>query len=237
MIRPIHLTFAASALAFAIACSGSNDPATSDPSGDGDGDSTGDGDGSGDGDGDTTTTGGTVGDGDGDGDGDTTTTGGTVGDGDGDSSGMLGDPPCSLTLTEAGEEIAKGVACTENDPQLCYRSCGPDNVGWKPETCSAGTYAEGDCSFPTGQDYSCYAIPETQHESCPTTVETMPQHGAACDVPACSTCTVDNQYLTSSGDVKVGFCTCKQPNNAGEREWTCSSGTAWPCPLGEGCSN
>lgn len=153
------------------------------------------------------------------------------------STTTLGDPPCDLTLTEAGEEIKKGVACTENDPQLCYRKCGPTGVGWKTEACQGGVYAEGDCQFPSGDgnEYSCFSIPEEQHADCPSTVEEMPQASQECDVPECNPCNVDNQYMTSSGNVKVGYCVCQPPSSDGSRSWSCASGTAWPCPLGEGC--
>lgn len=70
------------------------------------------------------------------------------------------DPKCDLTPTTAGEEIKKGTACTEADPQCCWRSCGPQSIGWKTEQCVAGVYAEGDCQFPPAGDYSCYAIPD-----------------------------------------------------------------------------
>jgi hypothetical protein len=57
-------------------------------------------------------------------------------------------PACFMGPTQSGEEIKKGTPCTAEDPQLCYRPCGPDQVGWKTETCLAGVYAEGDCTFP-----------------------------------------------------------------------------------------
>jgi hypothetical protein len=144
-------------------------------------------------------------------------------------------PACELTLSAAGEEIKKGTACTDEDPQLCWRTCGPQSSGWKSETCMARVYAEGDCVFPSDQTYECYAIPDEVPAECPTTTEEMPKASAECDVPECTLCNVENQYLTSSGEVKVGYCVCQPPNSAGTRSWSCSSGTAWPCPLGQGC--
>lgn len=153
----------------------------------------------------------------------------------GTSSGEDFTPACDLALSAAGEEIKKGVACTDDDPQLCWRKCGPQSVGWKSETCTSGVYAEGDCVFPTDGDYACFAIPEEQHADCPTTTEEMPQASAECDVPECNLCNVEDQYMTSTGEVKVGYCVCQPPNTEGTRTWTCASGTAWPCPLGQGC--
>jgi hypothetical protein len=151
------------------------------------------------------------------------TTGGTT----------LGDPSCDVTRTSAGAEIKKGVACTDQDPQLCWRTCGPGSVGWKSETCVAGSYAEGDCQFPVDGDYSCYAIPDAiDAEVCPSDV---PQATEACDVPECTLCNLGGEYLDSGGSVKMGYCVCNPPNADGARSWTCASDTAWPCPLGNGC--
>jgi len=181
-------------------------------------------------------------------------TGGTGGDpgtggsdgGTGGSSGSTGgtgggntdfSPQCDLSLTVAGEEIAKGVVCAPEDPQLCWRKCGPQGSGWKSETCSGGVYAEGDCVFPPDGDYACFKLPEpgALHAECPTDPALMPQASEDCTVPECNPCNVDGQYKTSSAEVKVGWCVCQPPNNAGTRTWTCASGTAWPCPLGNGC--
>jgi hypothetical protein len=144
-------------------------------------------------------------------------------------------PPCDLTRTMAGAEIAKGVACVAADPQLCYKTCGPQSSGWKSETCTGGVYAEGDCQFPANGDYSCFKIPTTLHASCPTDPAMTPQASQPCDVPECNACNTMGNYKTSSGEVKVGWCVCQPPNSSGKRSWTCASGTAWPCPLGQGC--
>ncbi len=151
----------------------------------------------------------------------------------GSATQTLGDPACDGMPTAAGEEIKKGVACTEEDPQLCWRTCGPGSVGWKSETCVAGSYAEGDCQFPADGDYSCYAIPDAiDAEVCPTEV---PQATKECDVPECTLCNLGGEYLDSGGNVKMGYCVCNPPNADGARSWTCASDTAWPCPLGNGC--
>ena len=163
---------------------------------------------------------------------DTTATDTTATDTSSNLGATLGDPPCDLTRTATGEEIKKGTACTDADPTLCWRGCGPQSAGWKSETCSGGSYIEGDCQFPPEDDYSCFAIPDMQSADCPT--ET-PQATLECDVPECTTCNVDNQYLTSSGEAKVGYCICQAPSADGSRAWSCASGTAWPCPLGQGC--
>jgi hypothetical protein len=144
----------------------------------------------------------------------------------------IGDPPCDLSTTAAGEEIKKGTACTEEDVQLCWRTCGPNSSGWKAETCEAGAYAEGDCEFPPEDDYSCYAVPETISADCPAEA---PQASSDCEVPECTVCNFENEYLTSSGEAKVGYCICQEPSSSGSRTWSCASGTAWPCPSGQGC--
>ena len=144
-------------------------------------------------------------------------------------------PACDLTLSVGGEEIKKGTACADEDPEICWRKCGPQSSGWKSETCTSGVYAEGDCVFPSDATYECYKIPEEQHAECPTTTEEMPQASQECDVPECNPCNVEDQYMTSSGEVKVGYCVCQPANSEGTRTWSCASGTAWPCPLGQGC--
>jgi hypothetical protein len=144
-------------------------------------------------------------------------------------------PPCYLGPTVSGnEEIKKGISCTDEDTQLCYRSCGPNQVGWKTETCVAGVYAEGDCSFPLEKDYSCYRIPEEiDTEACGLTA--APAATDECTAPLCMTCNFDGFYADTGSDVKEGYCVCREPDAMGIRRWTCASFTAWPCPLNQGC--
>ena len=144
-------------------------------------------------------------------------------------------PKCDLAPTAAGEEIKKGVACTEADPACCWRSCGPQSIGWKTEECVASVYAEGDCQFPPDADYSCYAIPAAIDTTvCPQ--DTPPQASMDCDVPECTVCNLDDTYFDSGGSSKTGYCVCQAPNSDGKRTWSCGSSSAWPCPLGQGCS-
>lgn len=143
-------------------------------------------------------------------------------------------PACFLTTTTLGEEILKGTSCTAADPKLCYRPCGPNQVGWKTETCTAGVYAEGDCTFPVDGDYSCYAIPdEINVAACGITAP--PAATDPCEAPLCTTCNYDGFYQDTGSDVKEGFCVCRTPDIGGVRRWTCASATAWPCPLNQGC--
>jgi hypothetical protein len=116
------------------------------------------------------------------------------------------DPPCSLGPTVAGLEIKKGTKCVAEDPQLCWRSCGPGATGWKSETCTSGIYVEGDCEFPSAIDYSCYSIPATiDMNACPSAI---PKGGDECDVALCTLCNVDGTYFDSSNNVKTGYCVC-----------------------------
>lgn len=143
-------------------------------------------------------------------------------------------PACFLQTTTAGEEIMKGTPCTAEDPQLCYRPCGPNQVGWKTETCLAGVYAEGDCTFPTDRTYECYKIPDPIDPSlCGLTAP--PAATDECSAPECYSCNYDGFYKDTGSDVKEGFCVCRAPGPDGVRRWTCASATAWPCPLHEGC--
>jgi len=145
-------------------------------------------------------------------------------------------PACFEQLSQNGEEIKKGTPCTPDDPQLCYRPCGPNQIGWKSETCLAGVYSEGDCTFPDGddRDYSCYAIPEQiDVEYCG--LEGPPFATDECDAPLCVVCNFEGQYQDTGDNVKDGFCVCREPDFEGVRRWTCASDTAWPCPFGRGC--
>jgi hypothetical protein len=164
----------------------------------------------------------------------------------GDSTGMpmtmaMFSPLCSaVPMTAAGAAPTKGGACTAMDPQLCYKTCGPEKSGVKSLTCAAdGTYAEmSGCTFDPTRDFSCYSIPEVATTICPN--ET-PQASQTCDVPSCMPCNstfglAGGQYFDSGGAAKVGWCVCQAPNAAGVRTWSCASDTAWPCPLGAGCS-
>ena len=80
-------------------------------------------------------------------------------------------PSCTGLTTAGGVAPTKGGTCTATDPALCYKTCGPQSIGFKQETCPSGggTYAEqSGCSFlPTG-DYSCYKLPATADPTCPT---------------------------------------------------------------------
>jgi len=143
-------------------------------------------------------------------------------------------PACFLTPTQSGEEILKGTPCTSEDPKLCYRPCGPDQVGWKTETCLAGVYTEGDCTFPPAKDYSCYAIPsEIDEGACGVTA--APAATDECDAPLCMPCNLSGFYQDTGSDVKEGYCVCREPDEGGVRRWTCASTTAWPCPFNRGC--
>jgi len=143
-------------------------------------------------------------------------------------------PACFLFTTVLGEEILKGASCTSADPQLCYRPCGPNQVGWKTETCTAGVYAEGDCTFPADGEYSCYAIPdEIDVVTCGLTAP--PAATDPCEAPLCTTCNYDGFYEDTGSNVKEGYCVCRTPDIGGVRRWTCASADAWPCPLNQGC--
>jgi hypothetical protein len=150
-------------------------------------------------------------------------TGGTTGTA---GSSGFGQPICGST--GAGTAIAKSVACTASDPQLCYKTCGPASIGVKSETCTTGAYMEmSGCSFDPGMNYSCYKIPTALDASCPTTI---PQAGQACTVATCVVCDVGGMYLDTSSMMKTGYCVCQASG-----KWTCAATNAWPCPGGTGC--
>ena len=149
-------------------------------------------------------------------------------------------PLCAGLTTAGGAVPTKGGTCTATDPSLCYKTCGPQSIGFKSETCPSGggTYAEqSGCSFlPTG-DYSCYKLPATADPTCPTVA---PQASTACTVATCVVCggTATAQttgYLDSTGAAKAGFCVCPAAGAGGTSKWSCASTTAWPCPQCTGC--
>jgi len=144
-------------------------------------------------------------------------TSGTAGAG-----GMSGDsfsPNCAMVpLTAAGLAPAKAGACTAADTQLCYKTCGPQSVGFKSETCTNGAYVEqSGCNFPKGMDYSCYKVPTAIDASCPATA---PQASQPCTVKACTLCNVANSYLDSTGASKPGYCVCPAPGASGTSKWS-----------------
>jgi hypothetical protein len=119
------------------------------------------------------------------------------------------------------------------DPQTCYKTCGPQSIGFKSETCTGGAYVEqSGCSFPSSQDFSCYKIPTTIDATCPTAT---PQASSACSVAPCVLCNVNNGYLDSSGAAKTGYCVCPALADGTPGKWSCAATTAWPCPAGTGC--
>jgi hypothetical protein len=170
----------------------------------------------------------------------TTATGGTtkpITTGAGGVAGTTGtttyEPLCSGLLTGTGAAPTKNGICTDTDPQLCYKTCGPQSIGFKSETCTAGVYVEqAGCSFPPG-DYSCYKIPAVIDPSCPVDV---PQGSTPCSVAPCTLCNVNGGYLDSSGAARTGYCVCPPPSSStGTAKWSCATTTAWPCPAAEGC--
>lgn len=141
-------------------------------------------------------------------------------------------PLCAGLTTAAGPAPTKGGACTAADPQLCYKTCGPESIGFKSETCMGSAYVEqSGCTFPADGDYSCFKIPATQDPSCPSTI---PQSSTPCTVAPCTLCNVNGQYLDSSGNSKTGYCVCPM-SSGGTSKWSCASTTSWPCPAGNGC--
>ncbi len=164
------------------------------------------------------------------------TTGGAPGSaGAGGTSGGMYTPSCAAVgNTAAGVAPTKGGACTAADPQLCYKPCGPQNTGFKSETCTAGLYQEqSGCSFPAEADYSCFKIPTTQDATCPATTITA---STACTTNMCTVCSdAMGNYYDSQNNLKVGYCVCPAPGASGTSKWSCASSTAWPCPVGKGC--
>jgi len=143
-------------------------------------------------------------------------------------------PPCYLSTTQAGDEILKGTPCTSADVKVCYRPCGPSQVGWKKEQCKAGVYAEEDCLFPEDMDFSCYRIPDVIDEAA-CGVTAPPAATGECTAPLCMPCNFEGSYQDTGADVKEGYCTCREPDAEGVRRWTCASTMAWPCPSSRGC--
>lgn len=142
-------------------------------------------------------------------------------------------PLCAGLTTAAGAAPTKGGACTAADPQLCWKTCGPQSTGYKSETCTNGAYVESStCTFPPDLDASCYKIPTTVDASCPTT---PPQASQVCTVAPCTPCNAGGSYLDSTGASKVGWCVCPMPGASGTSKWSCASTNSWPCPAGKGC--
>ena len=143
-------------------------------------------------------------------------------------------PLCAGLTTGAGMTPSKGVACTSTDPGSCWKTCGPQSVGFKSETCTASSYVEqSGCTFPPDQNYACYKIPASIDSSCPSQV---PQASQPCSVAACTLCNVGGNYLDSGGASKAGYCVCVGSElDGGTAKWSCASATAWPCPAGQGC--
>ncbi len=131
------------------------------------------------------------------------------------------------------DSVVKGSACDNSSVRFCYRTCGPDSVGYKSETCQRGAYVEqSGCDFPASEDYSCYQVPRRLPTECPPGV---PRAADPCQIAPCVVCfggtTANPLYQDSTGTQKDGYCVC---SDAGA--WTCGSTTAWPCPGGSGCN-
>jgi len=160
-------------------------------------------------------------------------TAGTAGTG-GDALTGAGSAGMSSNLPQPAckDGVTKGSPCSAASAQSCYKSCGPDNVGYKRETCVNGAYDElqSGCTFPPGQDYTCYKVPPSLPGACPSGI---PRGGSACQVVECTVCFGGSvqapQYQDSTGAQKPGYCVCSEAG-----VWTCGSIGSWPCP-GQGC--
>lgn len=155
----------------------------------------------------------------------------------GTASGVAFTPLCAGLTTAAGMPPTKAGACTADDPQTCYKTCGPASSGFKSETCTAGAYAEqSGCTFPDTLDATCYKLPAAQDTSCPTS---PPMASAECTVAPCTLCNggggPTGTYLDSKGASKIGYCICPAPGASGTSKWSCASTDAWPCPGAKGC--
>jgi hypothetical protein len=157
--------------------------------------------------------------------------------------GFYVDEACGTTA--AGVLVAKNGVCTDADQQVCDKTCGPGNSGYKTETCTGGVYAESsNCKFPTNCWYACFKVPTADAPGCPATPpqRNQPCNLAICNLPCaetqttpCEMCGVAAGYLDSTGAAKVGYCICVAASGGGG-EFACGviPGT-WPCPLGRGC--
>jgi hypothetical protein len=144
-------------------------------------------------------------------------------------------------LTSSLLAIAEDEACTAEDPQRCWTSCGPGNIGFAALTCVAGFYVKDTaCQYDPSMDYNCYRLPKPQevHPGCPTDAADAPMHNDLCDLPPCHVCggTTEGQttgYLYALQGPKAGHCVCHRAIHADDGKWQC--GTSWPCPVGCGC--
>ena len=131
----------------------------------------------------------------------------------------------------------------QTDQQVCYKRCGPENVGWKELRCSAASGAVfiemSGCLFDPVADYSCYKVPTGANAACPAGV--TPQHSTPCDVPYCTLCNAlqgvpgGSFHIESNDLARLGYCVCQLPNAAGLRTWSCANDSSWPCPGGNDC--
>jgi hypothetical protein len=154
-----------------------------------------------------------------------TGTGGLPGTGGAVTTGGVGGAPpaCAASVT-------KGAACADSDVQACTKTCGPERVGTKTETCQASAYVEGLCQFDPSANYACYAVPDAPGPGCPTA---LIQAGSPCTIPDCIVCGGSTGYLDSTGAMKTGYCVCQAA--ATNPTWSCALTSAWPCPGGTCC--
>ena len=160
---------------------------------------------------------------------------------DADASTVLG-PACAGLRTGNGVQPMRACGCGPTDPQLCYQRCGPEDLGAKLVTCTAGVYAQAPvCVFDPAGDYACYRVPtEGPNPSCPINasgINVLPQDRATCAVDHCVICNSfgglpSGEYLYDRGATRVGYCVCRPPDSTGHRSWSCADDSDWPCASG-----
>ena len=119
------------------------------------------------------------------------------------------------------------AACTDEPP--CNNTCGPEKTGLKTCTCVAGAWDCPSCTFPDGNDYSCYKLPDPlmpcPADSTDPTGANLPQSGGVCTQAMCMACgsATDPTYRDSSNSAKVGYCICNV-----NMKYACASLSEWP---------
>jgi hypothetical protein len=154
----------------------------------------------------------------------------------------------SATELACAPSVLRSQPCGPADQQLCYKPCGPENVGVKEVRCgtipnsppNSTVFIEmSGCVFDQVADYSCYKIPTVANAACPGGVRPMDSMDCG-TVPYCVLCNSiggvpGGFYDDARSSTKLGYCVCQPPNAAGLRTWSCASETSWPCPAGTGC--
>jgi len=146
------------------------------------------------------------------------------------AAGALGSQPAAR---RPRDDDCQKRECTSPTRKLCYKTCGPINVGSSRRPAPVA-YLEGECVFPAGVNYGCFQVPgaiQRRARLRPRSIisralcRSVPCRAAACGAKCAECCRLSGLERRRQGRLLRLY-----RGATGGGKWSCASDTAWPCP-------